>query len=112
MDNKKEKATATHPTVLRLDPQLRLELMRLAAANGRSLSKEIAVRLDASLVLEKKKGVDFVFTRAGETVLIEAKTNQAAYTVTVDATEIERALLSSYRSLPHEKQLALISLLK
>ena len=36
-------------SVLRLHPDVRAELVRVAYVNGRSLSKEIAVRLEASL---------------------------------------------------------------
>lgn len=45
----KTKVADVHPTVLRLEPDMRAQLVKLAERNGRSLSKEIAMRLQASL---------------------------------------------------------------
>ena len=49
MEKERFKARDVPPTALRLHPDVRAELVRIAFVNGRSLSKEISVRIEASL---------------------------------------------------------------
>lgn len=110
MKEEKYKARDVQPTALRLHPEVRGELVRLALRNGRSLSKEIAVRLQASLEQEKAPPpAPLALRRENQTGV---DTNGGAYSVQVETTETERAMLAVFRSLPPEKQLALLSLFK
>lgn len=102
MEKERFKARDVPPTALRLHPDTRAELVRLAFINGRSLSKEIAVRLEASLK--------------------ECKTGEApaAYKLPPGNDEgpagalsgTDQAMLEVFRRLPPEKQLALLSLFR
>lgn len=107
MGTEKTKATeSTPPTVVRLDAETRAQLVKLAELNGRSLSKEIIVRLLASLNAKQTGlphiGHDVVGTRETPT----------EYKTSAEVTTTERAMLLVFRSLPPEKQLALLSLFK
>lgn len=84
------------PTAVRLAPELRHDLAREAAINGRSLHGEIVHRLRGSLAGGKPTG------RA----VAEGSPN---YTELSDS---ERALLTLFRKLSPEKQLSLLALLK
>ena len=100
--NKNYIARDVQPTVLRLHPETRAELMRLAAVHGRSLSKEIALRLEASLVTDRT------------TISAAPGTSDGAQTKSPadSLTETDRAMLGVFRRLPPEKQLALLSLFR
>ena len=110
MENENYKATDVHPTVLRLHPDLRAELMRIAAVNGRSLSKEIAHRLKDSLkpqataIAPTPPRYSLDHPSSGGLL----KQQSPAYALT----DIDRAMLSVFHRLPPEKQLALLSLFK
>lgn len=102
MENAKFKARDVAPTVLRLHPDIRAELVRLAFINGRSLSKEIAVRLDESLKTQK--------TGEGTpTYKLSGVENEAPPAVLSDT---DQAMLDIFRALPPEKRLALLSLFR
>jgi hypothetical protein len=96
MTEQRTKVRDLPPTAVRLDPELRHALAREAAINGRSLHGEILQRLKRSL-LSMKPGK------------LAANEPMAPYAVLSDQ---ERALLSLFRRLSPEKQLALLSLLK
>ena len=102
MENAKFKARDVAPTVLRLHPDMRAELVRLAFVNGRSLSKEIAIRLEESLRACKtgEKPPPAYITRTNEEGLASA------------LTDTDQAMLEIFRKLPPEKQLALLSLFR
>lgn len=110
MENETYKARDVQPTVLRLHPDLRTELMRIAAVNGRSLSKEIANRLKESLkppepgIAPSPISYPPVHTSNGA----PAKTESPAYVVT----NLDQAMLAIFHAMPVEKQLALLSLFK
>ena len=110
MSDEKFKAREVQPTVLRLHPDMRAELVRLAYVNGRSLSKEIAVRLETSL---KNEGATqprpATYSAApAPTVLHTANDNGPASTLS----GTDQAMLEVFRRLPPEKQLALLSLFR
>lgn len=87
------------PTAIRLTPDLRHALAREAAINGRTLHGEIIHRLKTSVSPEGAPA-------AGSA---HASEPAGAYTERSDS---ERALLTQFRRLSPEKQLALLSLLK
>ncbi len=96
-DKKNYVARDVQPTVLRLHPETRATLVRLAAIHGRSLSKEIALRLEQSLEAESAPPPSQ-----------SVKKDKGP----VDPlSEIDRAMLAVFRQMPVEKQLALLSLL-
>lgn len=114
MENDKFKARDVQPTVLRLHPDVRAELVRIAFVNGRSLSKEIAVRLEASL-------------KVGAVAPPAASAKPASYSAANSPTVVQtandngpasalsgtdQAMLDVFRGLPPEKQLALLSLFR
>jgi hypothetical protein len=101
-------ARDVQPTVLRLHPDVRAALVRLATINGRSLSKEIALRLDASLKADSPPSYTAPSTATVLTTLHEpgAQTKGPADPLS----EIDRAMLAIFRRLSVEKQLALLSL--
>lgn len=86
-----------NPFGLRMQAELKERLEREAKINGRSLNMEIVERLRASLETPAR-------TEGG---LLVAET-PGSYTP--DLTDIERKLLTVFRRLPPEKQLALLSL--
>ncbi|MFZ4286613.1 Arc family DNA-binding protein [Variovorax sp. HJSM1_2] len=100
MEKETFKAREVQPTVLRLHPDMREELMRLAKANGRSLSKEIAVRLEESLK-EKKHAAPPMPSQQ-----LRAQEKSLGGFVS----ETDQAMLDVFHSLPPKKQLALLSL--
>lgn len=126
MELGKFKTREVQPTVLRLHPELRDELIRVAAANGRSLTKEIAARLQVSLaahgptlqgILSREQdarpapGVAPVPPMYG----VDHPTSGGALKQGGPApalTGIDQAMLDVFRALPPEKQLALLSLFR
>lgn len=114
MEIGKYKTREVQPTVLRLHPDLRDELMRLAAFNGRSLTKEISARLQVSLAA---KGPTLQGILAKEafgdntpTPPLTAEEPRASYGNQLS--DIDKAILAVVRAMPPEKQLALLSLFK
>jgi hypothetical protein len=97
MTDKRIKVRDLPPTAVRLSPELRHELAREAAINGRTLHGEIVQRLRGSI--EKKGGKAHGVQEHRPDYLAET-------------TDSERALLTLFRGLSPEKQLALLSLLK
>lgn len=85
------------PTGVRLPPDLRDQLVREAAINGRSLSAEIIFRLKSSVPL------DGPATRT-------AADRDGHYGPTLD--DSQRQLVTLFSALPPEKQLALLTLLR
>lgn len=114
MSTERFKAREVQPTVLRLHPDVRAELVRIAFVNGRSLSKEIAVRLEASLKTETPAAPTpaphpgAYLTDHAPTVLHTANEKGPANALT----GIDQAMLEVFRALPPEKQLALLSLFR
>lgn len=107
MIEEKFKAREVQPTVLRLGPELRAELMRIAYINGRSLTKEIAVRLTESL-----KAAEPAAPTAYDDKRTTTKAEANDYAPDYSITEIERAVLSLFRAWSAEKQLAFLSLFR
>lgn len=103
MDNEKFKARDVQPTVLRLHPDVRAELVRVAFINGRSLSKEIAVRLDATLKENKTGEIE------APNYFANPKSNEGPAD---SLSGTDQAMLEVFRRLPPEKQLALLSLFR
>lgn len=93
--------------LLALPDDIRQSLEKVSIANGRSLTAEINIRLRDSLRLYIP---DLVVEEGGNTTIVEMK--KAPYRASVETTETERAMLAVFRSLPPEKQLALLSLFK
>lgn len=116
----KTKVADVHPTVLRLEPELRAELVRLAERNGRSLSKEIAMRLQASLqgptdlVVQEpggKRSYVVVKTGSGKTAA-SLSPMAAALAELAGSGGIEQDLVHLVEHLSIEKKIALYHLLK
>jgi hypothetical protein len=97
------KARDIPPTTLRLDPELRDELMRQATINGRSLSKEIELRLRDSLAAAGRAYTSAPPVRAEEA---PPKAQRAALS------DHQRQLLSLFDTLTPDRQLALLTLLR
>lgn len=87
------------PTAVRLLPETRQALAREAALNGRSLHGEIVMRLTNSMHLGAPQT-----TSHGVRESDPVQTNPLP--------DGERALLTAFRKMSPEKQLALLSLLK
>lgn len=87
------------PTAIRLNPELRAALLREAAINGRSMHAEIVLRLKNSI-----EG-----TRGAQPSAHPAQEERPAY---ADLTDVDRSMLTVFRKLPVEKQLALLSLFR
>ena len=100
MPEKKVKIRDLAPTAVRLAPEIRHALQREAAINGRTLHAEIVLRLSRSL---DGHGIGPGTNNAGEAVP-PAFVQQLA--------DSERSLLSSFRKMAPEKQLALMTLLR
>jgi hypothetical protein len=82
---------------LRMPPELKDKVSREAKINGRSLNAEIVDRLRKSLE-------PLLLTESGH------KVAQMNSSYMPELTDIERKLLTIFRRLPVEKQLALLSL--
>lgn len=85
-----------NPFGLRMQAELKERLEREAKINGRSLNMEIVERLRTSLELPDRQGG------------LQIAQTQSSYTP--DITDTERQLLTIFRRLSPEKQLALLSL--
>lgn len=109
--NKNYVARDVQPTVLRLHPDTRETLMRLATINGRSLSKEIALRLEASLQADT---LPATYSQASAATALTTLHETGAQTKSPAdlLTELDRAMLGVFRRMPPEKQLALLSLFR
>ncbi|MGE0350935.1 hypothetical protein [Hydrogenophaga sp.] len=107
MEIKTFKARDVHPTVLRLPPEMRNELVRIANGKGVSLSKEITERLRNGLV----HGVNTHLTPEQAVVVLAAHARNEAQEAEL-LTELDRAMLAVFRKMPVEKQLALLSLFR
>jgi len=81
---------------LRMPPELKDKVSREAKINGRSLNAEVVDRL--------KKSLAPIRTESGP------KLEQNGSSCTPEITDTERQLLTIFRRLPPEKQLALLSL--
>ncbi|MDD5242316.1 MAG: Arc family DNA-binding protein [Sulfuricella sp.] len=89
-------------TGIRMPPELKEKIQREAQINGRSLNLEIVDRLKRSPERRSTEGANRYVTEQS------VKPND----YTPEFTDLERQLLSIFRRLPVEKQLALISLFK
>jgi hypothetical protein len=105
-----EDSPKNHPTVVRLRPELRAELLRCALENKRSLSKEIGIRLRNSFApppsAQQPTTTYQAHTSQGP-LIAEDRTPGAA-----PLNDHDRALLTVFRQLSPEKQLSLLTLLK
>ena len=109
MEKERFKARDVPPTALRLHPDTRAELARLAFINGRSLSKEIAVRLEASLKTGEMAPAPAIPASYTAPNLVTAEhTNEKGPASAL--TDADRAMLEVFRKLPPKRQLALLSL--
>jgi hypothetical protein len=90
------------PVSVRLPPELRHALAREATIRGRSLHAEIVQRLKESLTEEAVSGLR----------LLEPAATYRAPGPEPTLNSSEQWLVSVFRALPPEKQLALLSLLK
>ena len=114
MEKERFKARDVPPTALRLHPDVRAELVRIAFVNGRSLSKEISVRIEASLKADAAPAPTPTSAPASyttpntPTVLHTANDKGPASTLS----GTDQAMLDVFRALPPEKQLALLSLFR
>ncbi len=117
------KARDVQPTVLRMHPDLRVALMRLAKINGRSLSKEIETRLRESLDREaeetvagatagnkKANALQINYAPVGHITPANAETPNLNNRLVL--TPSDHAMLEIFRGMPYDKQLALLSLFK
>lgn len=91
----------TKPFGVRMPEEIKAELSRQAAINGRSLNQEIVARLKSSL------GQVVAISPNGYTV---QSPGAGAYGEIM--TDADRQLLGIFRKLSPEKQLALLSLLR
>jgi len=89
-----------NPFGLRMREELKSRLDMEAKISGRSLNAEIVHRLQLSF--EKQEVVESSYT--------VKQPPEVAYGNTPEITDIERKLLTIFRRLPVEKQLALLSL--
>lgn len=86
-----------NPFGVRMQDELKEKLTREAKINGRSLNAEIVDRL--------KKSIEPPIRLVGDN-----KVEQVQSSYPPEITDIERKLLTVFRRLPPEKQLALLSL--
>jgi hypothetical protein len=99
MKELKEKVRDIPPFGVRMPKEMREQLEREAHFNGRSLNMEIVGRLRKSLEgIEEGRATQFKLEQPPG----------GGYAP--DLTEIERRLLTIFRRMPPEKQLALLSL--
>lgn len=99
-----ERVRDISPTGIRLPPDLRDYLVRLATINGRSLGQEITARLTESRNAEVHGRARGGAHRAEEP--------PPRGTVRADLSDLHRQLLSSFDTLTPDRQLALLTLLK
>lgn len=98
----KTKVRDINPFGVRMPAELKERIDREARINGRSLNTEIITRLKGSLEVSGKSPRNaYTYT---------AEQQQGAYAHELN--DIERQLLSIFRRLPVDKQLALLSLFK
>lgn len=97
----KTKVRDIHPFGVRMPSELKERIDREARINGRSLNTEIVTRLKGSLEASVLQSPGNAYT---------AKQQAGVYELGVN--DIERQLLSIFRRLPVDKQLALLSLFK
>lgn len=107
MQSERIKARDIPPTVVRLHPDLRAALDRMAFLNSRSLSKEISARLEKSLEPEAS-GKSSPSAYEGEHVSTVIHTDEKGPASALSDTD--RAMLEVFRKLPPKRQLALLSL--
>ncbi|MES1977320.1 MAG: hypothetical protein V4451_04745 [Pseudomonadota bacterium] len=92
---------------MRLDPALKAYFTRQAQINSRSLHAELVRRLE-----ESKRRDDASVTTQGAHQVNESNADVIGGWPPLNLTESERSLLSVFKRLSPEKQLALLSLLK
>lgn len=91
------------PTSIRLEPELKEQLLREAHINGRSLSSEITMRLRQTLEGQQP------MPRTGR---VEEPPPAGAYAAAPALSDSQRLLLGLFGALPPEKQLALLTFLR
>lgn len=95
------------PFGLRLPPETKDELFKVARHNGRSLNAEIVARLVWSLQYEKTS-----LAPREQSQSLQPKTEQEGKIYNVEFSELEIALLETFRKMSVENQLALLTLFK
>ena len=109
MSEEKFKARDVQPTVLRLGPELREKLIKIAFTNGRSLTKEISARLQESLQTTPEPGIaPGPHSYPKQPMATVMHTNEPGHA----STALDQAMLKVFHALPVEKQLSLLTLLK
>lgn len=105
MKKEPKQGSKRSPRFLLLMPEdIRYEIARSAASHGRTVTAEINIRLRDSL----KPGQPHSYPPSATPGPAQAHEKSPGYTLT----GIDQAMLSVFRALPPEKQLALLSLFK
>ena len=91
----------------RLPPKTKDELFKAARHNGRSLNAEIVARLVWSLQYEK-----ISLIQREQSQPIQLRTEQEGKIYSAEFSELEITLLETFRKMPVENQLALLTLFK
>lgn len=97
--------------LLRIPAQLKADLQREAAVQGRKLTQEINIRLRESLKSTRGSGIAPVpanYSTEHTSNGGPLKQESPAYVVT----DLDQAMLAIFHAMPVEKQLALLSLFK
>ena len=101
----------THsPVLVRMTQELKAKLQREAAVHGRTLTGEINQRLMESFKAQLTVVAPSVQPYNLKRTTTKVKAND--YAPDYSISEIERAMLSIFKAMPVEKQLALVSLFK
>lgn len=107
-----EKSERPAPTGVRLPAEMRAQLERSAAVNGRTLSHEITYRLRTSLENPDlpRRLAHVRALEVGSAYAVEERLAQGS--VAPQLGDTQRMLLSLFATLPPDKQLALLTFLK
>lgn len=95
--------------LLRLPTQLKADLQRHATAQGRKLTQEVVIRLTASLGKSTEQGTSpNLLSHPGQPMVTVLHTNEPGHA----SASLDQTMLKIFRTLPVEKQLSLLTLLK
>lgn len=94
--------------MIRLPTELKAELMRQAARNGRRITAEINWRLKRSLEAATDQPAPNPYTAPNTPTVAFTNDNGPAGAIS----DTDRAMLEIFRKLPVDKQLALLSLFR
>lgn len=96
------------PTGVRLAPELRDQLVRLAAISGRTLSGEMTWRLRESVERHNREAAD----GAAHQGALQVAEQPQRYREAPPLSDAQRMMLAVFDALAPDKQLALITLLR